>query len=410
MTITEWIAGTALPVDVDGPPRQLEPLRRIVGDAVVVGIGGSTYGAHEQFTLAATIIRYLVEELGFRAVATEDDWDVALDLDRYVLTGEGDLAALVRGSGVPWQTAEVRDTVAWIRDYNVAHPLDPVRFVGVGVIDTRPAVYDLVADYVRSAAPDRLERLEALFAPIRPTRPDHLRWFFTEATDHESFVTNAWAALELVEGVPHADGDRAWALAVQHTRQIVGVYEHYTHHVVEDGYRDLAMAENLRWWHGYTGARIAYWSTNAHSVDGKEVTISIPPKGQITFAPTGGHLREFFGTGYVSIGLTFDHGTVNSAWGLPPFQRQPVPMPPVPTDFAEYPLRTVPRPSYLLELGTDAPDEVGQWLAAPARTRVIGSICDPGRPPEEYWMTGGSLVEWYDALVHVQQVGPTKGL
>ncbi|HEX5493771.1 MAG TPA: erythromycin esterase family protein [Mycobacteriales bacterium] len=409
--VTAWLARMAQPlhtIEVDASLADLEPLRAIVGDAVIVGIGGSTYGAHEQFTLTTRIIRFLVEELGFRTVATEEDWDVALDLDQYVVTGAGNLSKLMSGTNAPWRVREIHAALEWLRGYNAGRA-DPVRFVGVGVIDTRPAVYDLVEVHVGRVAPDRLAELREHFAVIRPVRPDHVRWFFAEVADKDAFVEHARQALRLVENLPSAGPDSA--LAVQHARQIVAVYEHYVHHVVEDGYRDTAMADNLRWWQEYTGHRIAYWSTNAHSARSTGLTVSIPPKGRLEFTPTGERLRERYGDRYVSLGLTFDHGTVISGWGLPPFARRPLAAPSVPAQFAERPLCDVDLDQFLVDLRTPVSGHVGRWLDGPARTRVIGSICDPGQPPEEYWMAGGSLRQWFDVLLHSNRpVSPTADL
>jgi erythromycin esterase len=40
-------------------------------------------------------VRLLVEQLGFRSVAMEEDWATGIELNRYVLTGQGDPAELV---------------------------------------------------------------------------------------------------------------------------------------------------------------------------------------------------------------------------------------------------------------------------------------------------------------------------
>ncbi|GAB2846511.1 erythromycin esterase family protein [Lentzea nigeriaca] len=401
MDVHTWLTDTAIPLpstDAEAAA-ELGPLGALIGDAVVVGIGPSTYGAHEQFTLTAAVIRYLVEHHGFRTVATEEDWDVALALDNYVVRGEGDLDDLLATTGMPWRTGETRELLEWLRDYNTTQA-DPVRFVGVGVIDTRAEVYDLVSAHVGNVATEELPALLRHFAQIRPIRPDHVRWFFTEAPDREALVEHARAALAIVERVAKAD------LVVQHARQIVAFYEHYTHHVVEDGYRDEKMAENLRWWHDHTGHRIAYWSTNAHSVRSERLTISIPPKGKLEFTPTGAHLAKAFGDRYFSLGLTFTEGEVISGWGLPPFGRRPVSAPRQPGDFAETPLSAVDLPQFLVGLRGGP----GSWLDEPAKARVIGSIYDPGQPPEEYWMTGGSLADWFDALIHTRTVTPTTDL
>jgi erythromycin esterase len=400
--ITDWIAETAVPLpgtETEEVLAGLGPLGALVGDAAIVGIGGSTYGAHEEFALTAAVIRLLVEEHGFRTVATEEDWDVALGLDNYVVYGEGDLDELLADTGVPWRTGETRALLEWLREYNVSHA-DPVRFVGVGVIDTKAEVYDLVSAHVGHVALEELPALTRHFAHIRPTRPDHVRWFFTEVTDREALLEHARAALAIVERVAKAE------LVVQHARQIVAFYEHYTHHVVDDGYRDEKMAENLRWWHGHTGHRIAYWSTTAHSVRSERLTISIPPKGKLEFTPTGAHLHKEFGGRYFSLGLTFTSGEVTSGWGLPPFTRRTVPAPRLPEEFVETPLSRVDIERFLLPL-RGAP---GSWVDEQAKARVIGSVCDPGQPAEEYWMTGGSLAEWFDAVIHNQVVTPTTAL
>ncbi|HEY0454024.1 erythromycin esterase family protein [Actinophytocola sp.] len=412
--VAEWVRQRGIPLstaDPAAPADKLVKLGEWVGDATVVGIGPSTYGGHEQFTMTHRIIRLLVEEHGFRAVATEDDWDVVLDLDRYVRTGEGDLEALLKGAGVPWRARELADAVEWIREYNTTHD-EQVRLVGAGVIDTRAAVYEEVTRYVERVAPDRRAALRSHFDVIEPRTEQPVPHFIMQVTDKDAWVEHARSALALVEALPHAEGDgadaREHALVVQHVRQIVAFYEHYAYHLVDDGYRDLKMAENLRWWHEHTGDKIVYWSTNAHSVRSAELTISVPPRGVLTFRPTGDHLREWFGDGYFSLGVTFESGDVNSGWGLPPFASRAMPVPKQAPEFVERHFANNGTPRYLLSLRHNVPEAVREWLATPLeKARVIGSICDPGQDPDGYWMTGGSLAGWYDALIHVKELTPT---
>lgn len=412
--VTEWIRQYGLPLstaDADAPLRDLEPIAGMVGDADVVGIGPSTYGGHEQFTQTHRIIRILVERLGFRTVATEEDWDVIRELDHYVLTGDGDPDALLKGTGVPWRVGEVRDLIEWIRQYNTTHGDDPVRLVGVGVIDTRAALYDEVSAYVEATAPDRLAELTGHLDVIRPTRQDHVRWFISQVTDKEPYVEHARAAEALVASLPHGEAEqdaRRHAWIVQQARQIVAFYEHYAHHLTDDGYRDEKMAENLVWWHRHTGHRIAYFSTSAHSVRADELTINVPPRGTLRFKPTGGHLRETFGDRYLSIGITFAQGTVNSGWGLPPFNSRPIPAPALADGFVEPAFHNYGSPRYLLDLRRGAPEIVREWLDRPVKARVIGSICAADQPPEGYYMTGGSLGEWYDVLLYEKDLTPTQ--
>ena len=76
-----WIADRAAPLasaDPAAPLDDLEPLRRSVGDAQVVGLGESVHGAAELTTLKHRTLRLLVERMGFRTVAWEEDWTTGL--------------------------------------------------------------------------------------------------------------------------------------------------------------------------------------------------------------------------------------------------------------------------------------------------------------------------------------------
>jgi erythromycin esterase len=80
-----------------------------------------------------------------------------------------------------------------------------------------------------------------------------------------------------------------------------------------------------------------------------------------------------------------------------------VPRPP--PGFAEHPLGQVGLRQYLVDLGTPAPPAVRSWLHAPAKIRVIGATYDPETDAAHH-MTGGSLHEWFDVLLHRQVVTP----
>ncbi|WP_406168313.1 erythromycin esterase family protein [Streptomyces sp. NBC_00996] len=155
---------------------------------------------------------------------------------------------------------------------------------------------------------------------------------------------------------------------------------------------ELGMAEDMIEWHARTGDRIVYWGGMAHTAKGDPRTIS-PSATPTTHRNAGGHLREHFGAGFVSIGQMFQHGKV------------PYPVPAPPPEFAEAVLGSVGLPAYLLDLRGEAPEPVRNWLSAPARTRLIGPAFDAAANADHY-MAGGSLGEWFDAIIHVREVTP----
>ncbi len=70
----KWAAAHALPVttiDFAGNDSDLLPLESVMGTAHVVALGEPTHGAHEPLALRNRLFRFLVERMGFTAIALE---------------------------------------------------------------------------------------------------------------------------------------------------------------------------------------------------------------------------------------------------------------------------------------------------------------------------------------------------
>jgi hypothetical protein len=70
--VESWINRHAVPLprtDAGGSIDYLLPLRRVVADAQMVGLGESAHATHEQFTLNRRAAWFLVERMGFRTRA-----------------------------------------------------------------------------------------------------------------------------------------------------------------------------------------------------------------------------------------------------------------------------------------------------------------------------------------------------
>ncbi|MGI5165798.1 erythromycin esterase family protein [Spirillospora sp. CA-253888] len=367
--VTRWIGENAAPLVPEG-------LRGPARDAVVVGLGTTTRGAHELFVLQHRMLAFLVEEMGFRTLALEDDWTSALLLDDHLRTGEGDLRELLREAWLPWQVEEVLDALAWLRAFNKRHPDDPVRVIGMDFTATRAPAYDLVIGHVREHAPERLDELTALYAPLRPAGgiDEHVAAYLA-LPDKRPHVERAERAARLVAEVP-GDGLAAWYAR--------GIADFHRFH---DGPLDLPeverrMAETLLWWHRRTGEKIVYWGGVAHTAAGERLVT-----GPHERRNTGGLLRRELGSRYLSVALTFDRGTIHGGLAVPPRA----------AGTADAVLATGPE-RYLLDVR-------GGPLTEPGPIRVIG----PGYRPEEdddHVMEGGALGTLFDVVAHVREVTP----
>jgi len=283
---------TPLRLDLDAPFDDLAPLANRARYATVVALGSATRQSKELSILTHRVMRFLIDEHGFRSLELEGDEAASISLDTYVRTGEGDPLAILARARSFWRLAEILEAVRWLRVSNERNPSDPVRIVHV----------------------------------VEP--PGQL----ASSEDVERRVAQITIA-----------------------------------------------------WHETTGDRIVYWGGLAHTLNsvGRPVWL---PSGAGTGRNAGGYLRERFGSRYVSIGLTFHHGSLPS----------PVEEPPV--DYVEAVLGAVGLETYLLPIHGTWPDVVREWLDSPAKTRLIG--------PGTHELSGASLSTWFDFVIHSRRVTP----
>ena len=291
---------TPLRLDLDAPFDDLAPLADRAREATVVALGSATRQSHELSVLTHRVMRFLIDEHGFRALALEGDEAASIALDKYVRTGDGDPLLILAGARSFWRLAEILSAVRWIRARNERNPSDSVRVVHV-------------AEQPREAM-----------------------------------------------------------------AQLAGS---------EDIERRLAQITIM--WHEQIGHRIAYWGGLAHTIN-RAARAGSSPSDAGTDRNGGNYLRERFGSGYVSVGLTFHHGTL------------PTPVEEPPTDYIEAVLGAVGLETYLLQIDRTWPDPVREWLDAPAKTRLIG--------PGIHELSGASLSTWFDFVIHSRRITPARFL
>ncbi|HEX7182955.1 MAG TPA: erythromycin esterase family protein [Thermoanaerobaculia bacterium] len=114
------------------PQADLEPLRQIIGNAPVVALGESIHTSGGYYEMKHRVFRFLVEKMGFRVFAFESPWTGAEQVSQYVQTCAGSPEEALRGLFGVWESAETRELVRWMCEWNRAHPRprDKVHFFG----------------------------------------------------------------------------------------------------------------------------------------------------------------------------------------------------------------------------------------------------------------------------------------
>ncbi|MCA1217781.1 erythromycin esterase family protein [Streptomyces sp. 8L] len=388
----------------DGDLGDLRPLGRMVGDAKVVGLGEATHSSHQFFTLKHRVLRYLVAHKGFRTFALETSWSTGLRLDRYVRTGKGDPRRIMRtefqDTYAWWNTREYLALVEWMRAYDVRHTKDQVRFMGDDFAYAGPELYESVLGYARRYRPELLPRLTGLYRGLRPATAagTYMKAYLTRPlTERRAMAARTRSALSLLErqpaGAAPATASRAWA--VQNARAISQTAQGYAFDFDDPAgvrasmrYRDHLMADNVAWWQKQTGLKVLLSAHDNHVA----YRSSDPryPRMQ------GSFLRQRLGTGYVSVGTTFGHGSFNATG--PDNATHVYTLSAPAKNTTEHFLDRVSHRDYLIDLrATAAPART--WLDRARPTRSIGTAYP--EPAERI-----APARSYDLLIHLHHITP----
>ncbi len=110
--------------------QDLKPLEKIIGESRFVGLGESAHTGEDFSQAKFQIIRYLVESLGFRALAFETGtgWRFSTKTSKYVETCEGSSSEALRGLSDVWRGQSIAELLTWLCQFNKNHPNDPVKF------------------------------------------------------------------------------------------------------------------------------------------------------------------------------------------------------------------------------------------------------------------------------------------
>ncbi|MEE1822761.1 erythromycin esterase family protein [Streptomyces sp. BE20] len=380
-----------------GRSTDLRALGAMVGDAAVVGLGEATHGSHQFFAMKERVFRYLVEEKGFTTFALEMSWSAGLRIDEYLQGGPGDARQTAKEAlaGSPWEREEFVSLISWMRRHNDRHPDRRVHFMGndVGAPRLGDQVFDRVTSYVRTARPQDLAQVEALYAGLRPL-DDVFAYLGRPLAERRHNAAVAQQAFDLVTAGKGAGGE-TYEWAEQHARNILQTFVFTSLDLadpesvsVAEHYRDRAMADNTAWWNRRTGDRMLLSAHNGH--------VGYLSTDPVMYPTTQGvYLRNALGRGYAAIGFTFNQGsfltatTLGSPWNA-------VTVPAATPDMQEYTLDRVRHRDYYVDLRTLS--AAGRdWLDTPRPVHDAGSSFAQPAPSL-------AVNQAYDILIHLHQV------
>jgi len=160
-SVRDWIARNAIRLTTPEAGHgfdDMQPLKKVVGDARIVELGEATHGSREFFQLKHRMVEFLATQMGFTIFGIEANMPEAYRLNDYVLTGKGDPAALIKGMYFwTWNTQEVLAMVQWMREFN-ASGKGRIQFTGFDM-QTPDVAAKIVGDFVAAHDPEYSDTL-----------------------------------------------------------------------------------------------------------------------------------------------------------------------------------------------------------------------------------------------------------
>ena len=372
----------------------------MIGDARIVALGENTRGTRDFFEMKTRVLRFLVEEMGFRTFAMQVNWPEARRVDRYVRTGQGDPDKLLAGLyHWWWNTESVLEVIEWMREHNAAG--GDVGFAGFDMLFSGMPLHNLRL-FLREVEPVAADKVTVQLNCLGrfANGPDGWR-SFPEYDDQSSeyhaacgaALNETWDGFLLMRDKYEAlVGEEDYEVALQNLRLAVQ-YHLWT---ADERGRGESMAENVEWIRRRSGPqhRILLWADNYHA--------STEPGGM------GAHLREAFGDEFLTVGCSHERGRFVGVY------RSETPNPgfaafdldaPIAGSFEHY-LSSASYPQFLLDLrDLDAIQVGGARFAETRAFRFIGINYEPAMP-ESFWVQT-PLSDWYDVLIHVKTTRPS---
>ncbi|HUF17465.1 MAG TPA: erythromycin esterase family protein [Thermoanaerobaculia bacterium] len=369
----------------------LQPLRRVVGNARLVTLGEATHGTREFFQLKHRVLEFLVAQMGFTVFGIEGSMPEAFDINEYILTGNGDpRKALSSLYYFAWDTEEVLEMIEWMRRYNAdpAHRRK-VKFYGFDM--SQPVRASRVTlDYLKTVDPkfgaEAADVLEVLTNPI--TQGDF--YAFTPEKKQSAFAM-AQRILARFDDRKQAwmkkTDATAWAIARQHAHILAQNIDERTNDPGRKTVRPRSMADNIQWilQHEGPGARMVAWAHNNH--------VATDENSMGTF------LRKMFGQDMVTFGFAFNQGSfqaIEPGIGLRQFT-----VPPARAGSFDAVMASAGTPLAVIDFRSlSSSSALAKWLSESRMTRDIGGTYREA--DEQRTLVKRNMPDRYDGLFFVE--------
>jgi erythromycin esterase len=386
--VISWIQQNAIPVqhvEAGNGFSDLQPLKQVLKDVKVVGLGETTHGTSEIFQMKHRLVEFLVTEMGFNRFTMEASFAACQPINDYVLYGKGDRATVLTGQWyVVWDTQEFSEVLDWLRVYNQGVPDEKkVKFHGLDV--TRNEIgREAVLDYLGKVAPGRFAATATLFEALAR---EEAKW--PMQIDEETKKTLIQLLPQLQDLTDHLAANKnifvkdSSLSEFEHALQYTQVMKQFIMHNAADLLppsqakgmdRSISMAKNLIYLvdQAKPDAKFIIWAHNGH-IQVPDESIEEPNLGTI--------LRAKYGPEYFAFGSEFYQGSFQTRTELPGKllrDLREVSLPPAAAESFSWYLSKANMNVLILNLHAPVANPVvDRWLNTPQKIHSVNWAYDP---------------------------------
>ncbi|MEO8764895.1 MAG: erythromycin esterase family protein [Ginsengibacter sp.] len=165
--VTAWLKQNSIPIkyiEAGNSSSDLQPLKKILKDVQVIGLGEATHGTHEFSKFKHRLVEFLVTQMGFNAFAIEASFSDCEPINDYILTGKGDRATVLTNQNyTAWDTEEFSVMLDWMRAYNQKVPDEKkLRFYGLDILSLQKVGREKARLYFQKYLPEKLASIDSV--------------------------------------------------------------------------------------------------------------------------------------------------------------------------------------------------------------------------------------------------------
>lgn len=288
--------------------KDLMPLKDILKDKKIVGMGEATHGTSEFFKMKHRFFEFLVEEMGYRVFAMECDGGAGQVINDYILKGEGNIEDSLPAL---YRTEEVKNMIKWMKEYNddPSHK-EKIKFYGMdifNIVDTLPKLSYYLGKLDKELQTKVEESLSIIYRnDIKALTNEQLDSILLNINEFKKDMESSKEKY-LNNNLQNEYELAIWNLnlvsqCAKYNIELNKSVNPMIQSIAANNIRDKYMAANVKWIQEHESKlgndKVMLWAHNLHvsSIDDFNKKM-------------GKNLKEMYGDEYYSIGFEFSRGS-----------------------------------------------------------------------------------------------------